>query len=77
MTPLFVACSYGYVDITRRLLDAGAVLLAKDETLQTPLHRAAMEGHLVRPLPIYNWSFLIFLCVHNIKNLYPGSISDL
>ncbi|ROT68232.1 putative transient receptor potential cation channel subfamily A member 1-like [Penaeus vannamei] len=24
----------------------GAVLLAKDETLQTPLHRAAMEGHL-------------------------------
>lgn len=46
MTPLFVACSYGYVDITRRLVDAGAVLLAKDETLQTPLHRAAMEGHL-------------------------------
>ncbi|ROT68231.1 putative transient receptor potential cation channel subfamily A member 1-like isoform X2 [Penaeus vannamei] len=46
MTPLFVACSYGYVDIARRLVDAGAVLLAKDETLQTPLHRAAMEGHL-------------------------------
>ncbi|KAK7065169.1 hypothetical protein SK128_006956, partial [Halocaridina rubra] len=45
MTPLFVASSFGYVDIARRLILAGANILSKDETAQTPLHRAAMEGN--------------------------------
>lgn len=46
MTPLYVASTYGYVDIARRLIFAGANLLSKDESAQTPLHRAAMEGNL-------------------------------
>ncbi|XP_069935680.1 transient receptor potential cation channel subfamily A member 1 homolog isoform X4 [Cherax quadricarinatus] len=46
MTPLFVAATYGYVDISRRLIQAGASLFSKDESEQTPLHRASMEGHM-------------------------------
>ena len=44
MTPLYVAATFGYVDIARRLIFAGANLLSKDESAQTPLHRAAMGG---------------------------------
>ncbi|XP_069174847.1 transient receptor potential cation channel subfamily A member 1 homolog isoform X4 [Procambarus clarkii] len=46
MTPLFVAATFGYVDISRRLILAGASIFSKDESEQTPLHRASMEGHL-------------------------------
>lgn len=46
MTPLFVAATFGYVDICRRLIQSGTSLFSKDESEQTPLHRASMEGHL-------------------------------
>lgn len=48
MTPLFIAATYGYVDICRRLIDNSADIIAMDESQQTPLHRAAAEGHNVR-----------------------------
>lgn len=48
MTPLFISATFGYFDICRLLIDKGADIVATDETHQTPLHRAAAEGHLVR-----------------------------
>ncbi|XP_042214247.1 transient receptor potential cation channel subfamily A member 1 homolog isoform X3 [Homarus americanus] len=46
MTPLFVSATFGYVDISRRLILAGSSLFSKDESEQIPLHRASMEGHM-------------------------------
>ena len=53
MTPLFMAATFGNLEITKRLIEAGAQLDAMDETRQTPLHRAAAEGHLVNYMLCY------------------------
>lgn len=64
MTPLFIAATYGYVDICRRLIDNGADIIAVDESQQTPLHRAAAEGHNVRRL-----CFIVY-CFFSLMMLY-------
>lgn len=43
-TPLISACSYGFVDVAKELLKAGANATAKNEVGATALHYAAAEG---------------------------------
>ncbi|KAA0188428.1 hypothetical protein HAZT_HAZT003625 [Hyalella azteca] len=45
MTPLFLAATFGYADAVTQLLISGANIFVRDEEYQTPLHRAAAEGH--------------------------------
>lgn len=47
MTPLSLASTFGYPDAVRQLLLVEADFMARDEEYQTPLHKAAAEGHLV------------------------------
>ena len=46
MTALHTAASHGSVGVCRLLLDRGSDIRMKDEEDMTPLHFAAMEGHL-------------------------------
>jgi len=44
-TILHTSCIYGYLDIINLLVNSGASLIAVDENLQTPLHKAARSGY--------------------------------
>ena len=46
MTALHTAASHGSVQVCKLLLDAGCDLRCFDEEDMTPLHFAAMEGHI-------------------------------
>ena len=46
MTALHTAASHGSVQVCRLLLDRGCEIRCLDEEDMTPLHFAAMEGHL-------------------------------
>jgi ankyrin repeat protein len=45
-TPLWLACCYGHLSVTLLLLQHHATVPVRDEYGQTPLHMAAMWGHL-------------------------------
>ena len=45
-TPLYVASTYGHVEVARVLLEQGADVTARDIDGNTPLHVASKEGHV-------------------------------
>lgn len=45
-TSIFYACSKNYVSIAKLLLENGAQVNVQDKFGNTPLHRAASQGHL-------------------------------
>jgi ankyrin repeat protein len=45
-TPLDEASYHGYVQVFNELLEHGSDIEANDNHDSTPLHNAAMEGHL-------------------------------
>lgn len=71
MTPLFVAATFGNLEICRRLIQAQASLFTKDETEQNALHRACMEGHLVGVFVI-----ILYCILNESKLLYLYFTSD-
>ena len=46
MTPLHCAASAGSFDVCHLLLEHDAKIICQDKENMTPLHFAAMEGHL-------------------------------
>ena len=62
MSPLLLAATFGNSDCVRQLLSRDANLFTRDEEEQTPLHKAAGEGHLVGELFfIYENKFLCII----------------
>ena len=65
MTPLHCAALSGSYDACKLLLDHGANILCQDKENMTPLHLAAMEGHIGIIKRFYssiaNYNFLIVL----------------
>ena len=45
-TPLHLACSFGQHEMAKALLKRGASRMARDSESYTPLHYAALAGHL-------------------------------
>ena len=60
MTALHTAASHGCVQVCKLLLDAESDLRCFDEEAMTPLHFAAMEGHLGKLYIIY-YCFLSYV----------------
>ena len=54
-TPLHIAAKHGHLDIVKLLLQNGAKVNARDETLQSPLFLAARYNHHLVVEELIKW----------------------
>ena len=70
-TPLHEACCKGKDDVVRHLLKAGAITNLQGDTMYTPLHDAAANGHLeVNSACTYICHFSVYYSSYPRKGLY-------